>query len=158
MFYCKLKDANTGNFQIYFTGFLFCLGPILVWDASPWGLVVSTLTDDELCSSECERHKFAGASASIFFYHEKHSCVDMSYFFDYFLNLQIWFQIFFNWWHSPLTWWHSQELKFKKSFEINNQFCLFTCEYGFPWSAHFSSSTSFFHGRHEIQPIIIILS
>ena len=43
-------------------------------------------------------------------------------FFDYFFNLQMWFQILFNWWHSPLAWWHSQELKFKKSFEINNQF------------------------------------
>ena len=67
---------------------------------------------------------FCGSFSFNFLSSRKHSRVDMSYFFDYFfnLNLQMWFQIFFNWWHSPLAWWHSQELKFKKSFEINNQF------------------------------------
>ena len=52
------------------SSFWFCLGPILVWDASPRVLVVSTLTDEELCSSECERRNFVEASASIFFHHE----------------------------------------------------------------------------------------
>jgi len=154
---------NSGCCRSCFTdrsSFWFYSGPILVWDASPWVLDLSTLTDEKFCSSECKGRKFAEALASIFFYHEKHSRVDMSYFFDYFLNLQIWFQIFFNWWHSPLAWWHSQELKFKKSFEINNQlsFLLPLLKYGFPLSVHFSSSTSFFHGRHEIHPIIIVLS
>jgi hypothetical protein len=35
-------------------------------DTSPRVLVVSTLTDEELCSSECERRNFVEASASIF--------------------------------------------------------------------------------------------
>ena len=46
------------------------VNPVLVWDASPRVLVVSTLTDEELCSSECERRNFVEASASIFFHHE----------------------------------------------------------------------------------------
>ena len=66
--------------------------------------------------------QFCGSFSFNFLSSRKHSRVDMSYFFDYFFSLQMWFQIFFNWWHSPLAWWHSQELKFKKSFEINNQF------------------------------------
>ena len=64
---------NSGSCRSCFTDrsrFWFCSGPILVWDASPRVLVVSTLTDEELCSSECERRNFVEASASIFFHHE----------------------------------------------------------------------------------------
>ena len=73
---------NSGCCRSCFTdrsSFWFYSGPILVWDASPRVLVVSTLTDEELCSSECKRRKFAGALASIFFFHEQHSRVEMSY-------------------------------------------------------------------------------
>ena len=73
---------NYGFGQSCFTdrsSFWFYLGPILVWDASPWVLDVSTLTDEKFCSSECKGHKFAEALASIFFYHETHSLVDMAY-------------------------------------------------------------------------------
>ena len=64
---------SSGSCRSCFTDrsrFWFCSGPILVWDASPRVLVVSTLTDEELCSSECERRNFVEASASIFFHHE----------------------------------------------------------------------------------------
>ena len=105
------------------SSFWFCSGPILVWDASPRVLVVSTRTDEELSSSECKRRKFAGALASVFFYHEKHSHVEMSYSLTTSQIYRYDFRFFFNWWHSPLAWWHSQELKFRKNhLEINNQF------------------------------------
>ena len=80
-------------------------------------------TDEELSSSECKRRKFAEALASVFFYHEKHSHVEMSYSLTTSQIYRYDFRFFFNWWHSPLAWWHSQELKFRKNhLEINNQF------------------------------------
>ena len=73
---------NSGSCRSCFTDrsrFWFCSGPILVWDASPRVLFVSTRTDEELSSSECKRRKFAGALASIFFFHKQHSRVEMLY-------------------------------------------------------------------------------
>jgi hypothetical protein len=108
---------NSGSCRSCFTDrsrFWFCSGPILVWDASPRVLVVSTRTDEELSSSECKRRKFAGALASVFFYHEKHRHVEMSYSLTTSQICRYDFRFFFNWWHSPLAWWHSQELKFRK--------------------------------------------
>ena len=117
---------SSGSCQSCFTDrsrFWFCSGPILVWDASPRVLVISTRTDEELSSSECKRRNFAGALASVFFYHEKHSHVEMSYSLTTSQIYRYDFRFFFNWWHSPLAWWHSQELKFRKNhLEINNQF------------------------------------
>ena len=88
---------NYGFGQGCFTGrssFWFCSGPILVWDASPWVLDVSTLTDEKFCSSECKGRKFAGALASIFFYDKKHSLVDLAYSEASFSNLHIRFRFF----------------------------------------------------------------
>jgi len=88
---------NYGFGQGCFTGrssFWFSSGPILVWDASPWVLDVSTLTDEKFCSSECKGRKFAGALASIFFYHEKHSLVDNGIFRGIFFQFTYTIQIF----------------------------------------------------------------
>ena len=88
---------NYGFGQGCFTGrssFWFSSGPILVWDASPWVLDVSTLTDEKFCSSECKGRKFAGALASIFLYHEKHSLVDNGIFRGIFFQFTYTIQIF----------------------------------------------------------------
>lgn len=88
---------NYGFGQGCFTGrssLWFSSGPILVWDASPWVLDVSTLTDEKFCSSECKGRNFAGALASIFFYHEKHSLVDNGIFRGIFFQFTYAIQIF----------------------------------------------------------------
>ena len=88
---------NSGFCRSCFTDrsrFWFFSGPILVWDASPRVLVVSTCTDEELSSSECKRRKFAGALASVFFYHEKHSLVDNGIFRGIFFQFTYTIQIF----------------------------------------------------------------
>jgi len=85
--YCQSCFADRSSFW-------FCLGPILVWDASPWVLDVSTLTDEKFCSTECKWRKFAGALASIFFYHEKHSLVDNGIFRGIFFRFAYTIQIF----------------------------------------------------------------
>jgi hypothetical protein len=88
---------NYGFGQGCFTGwssFWFSSGPILVWDANPWVLDVSTLTDKKFCLSEFKRRKFAGAPASVFFYHEKHSLVDNGIFRGIFFQFTHMIQIF----------------------------------------------------------------
>ena len=74
---------NSGSGQSCFTdwsSFWFCSGPIFVWDASPWVLVVSTLMDEKLCLSECKRRNVTGALTSNFFYHENCYIVDTAYY------------------------------------------------------------------------------
>ena len=89
---------NYGFGQGCFTGrssFWFCSGHILVWYASPWVLDVSTLTDEKFCSSECKGRNFAGALASIFFYHEKNTVLlTMAYSEASFSNFAYTIQIF----------------------------------------------------------------
>ena len=81
---CLVQSKSTANKYIY----------ILVWDASPWVLDVSTLTDEKFCSSECKGRNFAGDLASIFFYHEKHSLVDNGIFRGTFFQFTYTIQIF----------------------------------------------------------------
>jgi len=112
-------------------------------DTSPRVLVVSTLTDGNLCSSQCERRRNAGVFNFNFLFSRKLLYCWHGIFWDNLLHLQIWFRIFFNWWHSPFAWWHSQELISKNP--SNKSYNLFHSVF-----KKISGSSSHFHYCYQI--------
>ena len=98
------------------SSFWFSSGPILVWDASPWVLDVSTFTDEKFLLIWVWKTQICGSSSFNFLLSRKTQSCWQWHIQRHLFPIYIYdSDFFFNWWHSPLAWWHSQELEFPKN-------------------------------------------
>ena len=84
----------------------FITGPILVW-IPVHGFLLLLLLQMKIYAHLNQKTKKCGLFNFNFLFSQKLLYCWHGIFWDNLLHLQIWFQIFFNWWHSPFAWWHS---------------------------------------------------